>query len=282
LPPYSLSPAIVDEIKRQTERLAIRLQVRGLMNVQYAVKNDVVYVLEVNPRASRTIPFVSKATGVPWAKLATEIMLGRSLQDAFAAHGISEVPWPRHVSVKESVFPFNKFPGVDAVLGPEMRSTGEVMGIDRSFAMAFAKSQMAAGGGLPTQGTVLISVNDHDKPLILPIAREFAELGFRIISTSRTRAALLEAGIEAEPVSKVQDPTGPYLIDLINEGQVNLLINTPIYWGSSAVESRVRSAAIMHNVPLVTTITGARAAVQAIRALREGDWSVQAIQDYHA
>ncbi|NLU20482.1 MAG: carbamoyl-phosphate synthase large subunit [Phycisphaerae bacterium] len=280
LPPYSLSRAVVDDIVHQTELLAKRLGVCGLMNIQYAVKNDVVYVLEVNPRASRTIPFVSKATGVPWAKLATEIMLGRSLDETFAAYGLTEVPWPQHISVKEAVFPFNKFPGVDAVLGPEMRSTGEVMGIDSNFAIAFAKSQMAAGSSLPTKGTVLISVNDHDKPLIIPVAREFVRMGFKIISTRRTREALLAAGIPAEPVSKIQDPNGPYLIDMINKGQVDLLINTPVFFGSSATESRIRSAAIMHHIPLVTTITGARAAARAIRALRWGDWSVRAIQDY--
>jgi len=281
LPPYSLSMAIVDEIKRQTELLARRLNVRGLMNVQYAVKDEVVYVLEVNPRASRTVPFVSKATGVPWAKLATQVMLGQSLDLAMSRYGITDAPQPSHVSVKEAVFPFSKFPGVDAVLGPEMRSTGEVMGIDTSFPMAFAKSQIAAGSSLPTQGTVLISVNDHDKRLIVPIARGFAEMGFRIISTQRTREALRAAGIEADLVFKIQDPTGPYLIDLIHNRQVDLLINTPIYWGSSAIESRIRSAAIMHNIPIITTMAGARAAVQAIRALREKHWEVRALQDYH-
>ena len=280
LPPYSLSPAVVDEIRQQTERLAVRLGVRGLMNVQYAVKDDLVYVLEVNPRASRTVPFVSKATGVPWAKLATEVMLGRPLAQAMRDRGLSEAPWPRHVSVKEAVFPFSKFPGVDCILGPEMRSTGEVMGIDRTFPIAFAKAQMAAGTGLPLSGTVLISVNDHDKPLIVPIAREFAEMGFRILSTQRTRDVLEGAGIPAELVRKQQDPDGPYLIDLIHAGQVHLLINTPIYWGSAHVESRIRSAAVMHNIPLITTITGARAAVRAIRALKSGDWDVQALQDY--
>ena len=282
LPPYSLSPAVVEEIKRQTELLARRLSVCGLMNVQYAVKDEIVYVLEVNPRASRTVPFVSKATGVPWAKLATAVMLGRALDELLAERGLRDTPWPRHVSVKESVFPFTKFPGVDCVLGPEMRSTGEVMGIDRSFALAFGKAQMAAGGELPTEGTVLISVNDHDKPLIIAIAREFAGLGFRIISTKRTCEALLKAGVRAELVSKIQDPAGPYLIDLINDGKVDLLINTPIYWGSAATEARIRSAAVMHNIPLITTISGARAAVQAIRARREGDWRVRALQDYYA
>ncbi|HPD29602.1 MAG TPA: carbamoyl-phosphate synthase large subunit [Phycisphaerae bacterium] len=281
LPPYALSPAIIDEIKQQTERLAMRIGVCGLMNVQYAVKDDVVYVLEVNPRASRTVPFVSKATGVPWAKLATEVMLGKSLDQVMRQRGLTDAPWPRHISVKESVFPFSKFPGVDCVLGPEMRSTGEVMGIDYSFGLAFAKSQMAAGTALPTSGTVLISVNDHDKPLIVPIAREFKEMGFRIVSTRKTRDTLLAAGIEADLVSKIQDPAGPYLIDMINAGQIGLLINTPVFFGSAATESRIRSAAVMHNIPLVTTMTGARAVVQAIRALREGDWTVRALQDYH-
>jgi carbamoyl-phosphate synthase large subunit len=281
LPPYALSPAIIDEIKQQTEQLAMRIGVRGLMNVQYAVKDDVVYVLEVNPRASRTVPFVSKATGVPWAKMATEVMLGKSLDQAMSERGLTDAPWPKHISVKESVFPFSKFPGVDAILGPEMRSTGEVMGIDYSFGLAFAKSQMAAGAALPTKGTVLISVNDHDKPLIVPVAREFKELGFRVVSTRRTREFLAEAGVEVELVSKIQDPAGPYLIDMINEGTINLLINTPVFFGSAATESRIRSAAVMHNIPLITTMTGARAAVRAIRALREGDWSVRALQDYH-
>jgi len=281
LPPYTLSPAIIDEIKRQSERLAHRLQVCGLMNIQVAVKDDIVYLIEVNPRASRTVPFVSKATGVPWAKLATQVMLGKSLDDVMAEHNLEDAPWPKHTSVKEAVFPFTKFPGVDCILGPEMRSTGEVMGVDPSFPIAYAKSQMAAFNTLPTEGTVLISVNDHDKPLIVPIARQFAEMGFKLISTQRTCEALAEAGIEAQLVKKVQDPKGPYLIDMINEGEVDLLINTPIYWGSAAVESRIRSAAVMHHLPLVTTITGARAAVRAIEALRQDDWSVQAIQDYY-
>jgi len=281
LPPYSLPPIVCDTLKQQAEMLARRLNVRGLMNIQFAIKEGQVYVLEVNPRASRTVPFVSKATGVPWAKLATEVMLGKSLDHVMAAHGLTDAPWPTYSSVKESVFPFNKFPGVDCILGPEMRSTGEVMGIDRSFAQAFAKAQIAAGVALPTGGTVLVSVNDHDKPLIVPIARELAAMGFRIISTLKTREALLAAGGQAELVHKAQDASGPYLIDLINEGKVDLLINTPIFWGSAAIEARIRSAAIMHNIPLVTTLAGAKAVVQAIKALRQGDWTVKALQDYY-
>ncbi|HOW69600.1 MAG TPA: carbamoyl-phosphate synthase large subunit [Phycisphaerae bacterium] len=280
LPPYSLPPSHVDELRSQTVALALKLGVRGLMNIQFAIKDDVIYVLEVNPRASRTVPFVSKATGVPWAKLATEVMLGKSLVEAMNERGLADAPWPRHISVKEAVFPFNKFPGVDCILGPEMRSTGEVMGVDFSFGLAFAKAQMAAGSPLPTKGTVLISVNDHDKPLIVAIAREFAEMGFRIISTKRTREELVKWGIRAELVYKVQDAQGPYLIDMINAGEVDLLINTPIFWGSAATEARIRSAAVMHNIPLVTTMAGARAAMHAIRALRQGDWTVRALQDY--
>ena len=281
LPPYSLPPMIIDEIRNQAQQLARRLGVCGLMNIQFAVKDGIIYVLEVNPRASRTVPFVSKATGVPWAKLATEVMLGRSLDHVMAAHGLTDAPWPRHTCVKEAVFPFNKFPGVDCILGPEMRSTGEVMGIDRSFEIAFAKSQLAVGGALPTEGTVLISVNDRDKPQIVEVAREFARMGFKIISTLKTRQALKDAGVDAQLVYKVQDVSGPYLIDMINEGKVDLLINTPIYWGSAAVEARIRSAAVMHQIPLMTTMAGARAAARAINALREGDWSVRALQDYY-
>ena len=166
-------------------------------------------------------------------------------------------------------------------MGGERRSRGEVMGFDKTSPVAFAKAQMAAGVALPTKGTVLISVNDHDKPLIVPVAREIARMGFRIISTLKTREALVAAGIQAELVHKAQDAAGPYLIDLINEGKVDLLINTPIYWGSAAIEARIRSAAVMHNIPLITTLAGARAAVQAIAALRQGDWSVKAIQDYY-
>ncbi len=195
LPPYSLSPAIIDEIKRQTVELALKIGVCGLMNVQYAVKDEQVYILEVNPRASRTVPFVSKATGVPWAKVATRAMLGESLDKILAEFDLTDTPRPQHTSVKEAVFPFNKFPGVDAVLGPEMRSTGEVMGVDREFGLAYAKSQIASGSSLPTKGTVFISVNNADKPLISPIARQLADLGFNIIATAGTHKVLSDAGI---------------------------------------------------------------------------------------
>jgi carbamoyl-phosphate synthase large subunit len=281
LPPYSLSPAIVDELKDQTMRLARRLNVCGLMNVQYAIKDEQVYVLEVNPRASRTVPFVSKATGVPWAKVATNVMLGRSLQSVMDEMGLADAPWPTHVSVKESVFPFTKFPGVDVILGPEMRSTGEVMGIDRDFGLAFAKGQIAAGGSLPTEGNVLISVNDDDKPVIGAIGRAMAEMGFRIFATEGTRKVLAGVGVEAELVSKTPSRDAPYLLDLIENGTLDLLMNTPLYTGSHSVEGKWRAAATIHQIPLITTITGARAAVSAIRALRGDPWDVRALQDYH-
>ena len=282
LPPYSLSPALVEELKEQTEQLARRLNVCGLMNVQYAIKDGVIHVLEVNPRASRTVPFVSKATGVPWAKVATNVMLGEKLADVMAELGLDDAPWPSHVSVKESVFPFAKFPGVDVILGPEMRSTGEVMGIDQTFGLAFAKSQMAAGVSLPTKGNALVSVNDVDKPHIPAIGRALAELGFRLYATAGTRKVLADIGVEATLVSKSREEDAPYLLDLIEAGKLDLLFNTPLYVGSASVEGTWRAAATIHNIPLITTITGARAAVGAIRALRSGEWGVRALQDYHS
>ncbi|MBN1347267.1 MAG: carbamoyl-phosphate synthase large subunit [Phycisphaerae bacterium] len=281
LPPYELSRAIVDQIKDQTSRLAMRLGVRGLMNVQYAVKEGQIYVLEVNPRASRTVPFVSKATGVAWAKLATKIMLGRTLDELLGEMGLDDAPQPRHTSVKAPVFPFNRFPGVDVILGPEMRSTGEVMGIDREFGGAFAKAQMASGYRLPTGGAAFISVNEADKPLIVPIARRLSEMGFRLLATSGTHTVLAEAGIEAERIGKIQDGASPNMLDLIEDGSVDLLINTPTRKGQATDEGHLRSAAIGHNRLLVTTITGARACVRAIAQLRQHGWKVAALQDYY-
>ncbi|HUW81296.1 MAG TPA: carbamoyl-phosphate synthase large subunit [Phycisphaerae bacterium] len=281
LPPYSLSPAIIDQIKDVTVRLAMRIGVLGLMNVQYAVKEGLIYVLEVNPRASRTVPFVSKATGVPWAKIATRIMLGRSLDELLAELDLSDAPWPTHVSVKESVFPFNKFPGVDVILGPEMRSTGEVMGIDPDYGIAFAKSQMAANCPLPAGGTVFISVNDRDKPAIIPVARQLLEAGFNLISTVGTHRALTSAGIPCRLVPKISQQKHPNMLDLIEMGTVQLLINTPTGKGRDTDEGKLRAAAALHNVPLVTTWTGARAAANAIAALRRRGWEVRALQDYY-
>jgi len=282
LPPYALSPAIVDQIKDQTCRLAMRLGVRGLMNVQYAVKDGQVYVLEVNPRASRTVPFVSKATGVPWTKLATKVMLGRRLTDLLGELGLDDAPHPTHVSVKAPVFPFGKFPGVDVILGPEMRSTGEVMGIARRFGAAFAKAQMGAGYRVPTEGNVFISVHDADKPMIIPVARQLANMGFHLLATAGTHSVLSEAGIPSSRIMKIHDKARPNMLDLIENGTVDLLINTPTRKGRDTDEGHLRAAAIAHNRLLVTTATGARALVMAIDELRRNAWQVAALQDYFA
>jgi carbamoyl-phosphate synthase large subunit len=278
LPPYSLSPEIVAELKRQTHALAAALQVRGLMNVQYAVKDGEVYIIEVNPRASRTIPFVGKATGVPWANIAAKVMAGKSLDEL----NVRETPPFDHVAVKEAVFPFAKFPGVDIILGPEMRSTGEVMGIDATFPMAYAKAQIAEGTNVPLQGTLFISVRDADKPLVLPIARKFAELGFKLISTAGTHAALTAAGIEAVRILKIADHARPNLADYIKNGEVQLILNTPTKKGAGTDEAKIRALAFRNRIPIVTTITGGMAFARAIEALRAGDWDVRPLQDYHA
>ncbi|GMU80407.1 MAG: carbamoyl-phosphate synthase large chain [Planctomycetota bacterium] len=280
LPPYSLSPSIVDEIKYQVKLLARRLAVCGLMNVQFAIQGSVVYVLEVNPRASRTIPFVSKATGVPWAKIATRVMLGESLDEALSSKGIREVLTPRHVSVKTPVFPFRKLRSVDFVLGPEMRSTGEVMGIDAEYPLAFAKALLGAGTPLPLKGNVLVSVNDPDKPRVVSIARELHEMGFTIFSTLKTRDTLVAAGIPATLVAKHDGADAPFLIDLIRDRKLDLLINTPIHTGSASEEGRWRVLSIQLGIPLITTLAGAKAAVGAIKALRAGEMRAAALQDY--
>jgi len=261
LPPYSLPKDLVDEIRRHTIALAKRLDVRGLMNVQYAIKDHQIYVLEVNPRASRTVPFVSKATGIPWAKVAAKIMVGKTLAEL----GIREAPWPKHTSVKESVFPFIKFQGVDVILGPEMRSTGEVMGVDETFPVAFAKSQMAAGTPLPLEGNIFLSVRDADKPLIAPIAKELAELGFNIIATSGTFKILKDAGVPVQLIPKISEEKRPNIIDMINTGQIAFLINTPTRKGKATDEGKIRAAAV----------------TMAIRGLKDKGWNVKPIQEYH-
>jgi carbamoyl-phosphate synthase large subunit len=284
LPPFSLEAGVIAEIERQTRRLAEKLLVRGLMNVQFAVKDGQVYVLEVNPRASRTVPFVSKATGVPWAKLAAKVMAGMSL-DALA---VREAPRPRQTSVKESVFPFAKFPGVDVILGPEMRSTGEVMGIDMSFGLAFAKSQIAAGCALPIRGTIFLSVHDRDKPAIVPIAQRLAAMGFELVATAGTGEALQRAGVAVQRISKLSEGR-PNIADMIVNRQLSLIINTPTRRGPTTDEGRIRALATLHQVPIVTTLTGAEAAADGIAALRAGlgggsdadaAWSVRPLQEY--
>jgi carbamoyl-phosphate synthase large subunit len=275
LPPYSLTPDIIARLKAQTQALAKALRVRGLMNVQYAIKDGEIYVIEVNPRASRTVPFVGKATGVPWAKIAAKVMAGKSLDEL----GIDEIPDPKHVSVKESVFPFAKFPGVDVILGPEMRSTGEVMGIDATFEMAFAKSQIAAGTILPTSGTVFLSVRNEDKEAIVPVARLLSDCGFELLATSGTYQALSKAGIQATRISKLAEGR-PNIKDFIKNGKVQLLINTPTRKGPQTDEGQIRALAVTNKVPIVTTLTGANAAARAIQAMQKGDWNVKPLQEY--
>jgi carbamoyl-phosphate synthase large subunit len=275
IPPHSLPSEVVEEIKRQTRAMAEELNVKGLMNVQFAVARDgTVYVLEVNPRASRTVPFVSKATGVPLARHAALVMVGKTLDEL----GLFEEVVPQHYSVKESVFPFNKFPGVDIILGPEMRSTGEVMGIDDSFPMAFAKSQIAANSPLPRKGKVFVSVAQRDKAEVVPIARALVDMGYQIVSTRGTAQALRQAGLEVIEVPKLQEGR-PNLIDYMKNGQVALIINTPSGKGARTDEGKIRAAAVAHGVTCITTLAAAQAAVAACRALAEQELTVSALQD---
>ena len=276
LPPYLIGDRQVDEMRRHTQAFAKALGVVGLINVQYAIQNGVVYVLEVNPRASRTVPFVSKATGVPLAKLAAAVIVGRTLDDL----GLPDELPVAGVAVKEAVFPFTKLPGVDTVLGPEMRSTGEAMGLADSFGMAFAKAQIAAEGSLPLEGTVFVTVNDHDKPTVLPIVRRLHELGFRILATEGTERYLRGRGVPAERVRKVHEGR-PNAIDLIVSGEVHLLINTPLGKFTQVDDYAIRRAALVHRVPYTTTMSAASAACDAIIALRSRTGSVRSLQEWH-
>jgi carbamoyl-phosphate synthase large subunit len=275
LPPHSLSRQLIAEIERQTKALALALDVVGLMNAQYAVKDGDVYVLEVNPRASRTVPFVAKVIGRPFAKIAARIMAGESLE-SFRL----DPPVLNHVGVKEAVFPFARFPGVDTVLGPEMRSTGEVMGIDRDYAIAFAKSQLGAGVGVPVSGTAFVSVRDGDKTRIVPAVRTLIDIGFEIIATSGTQRFLAANGLACSKVNKVLEGR-PNVVDLIKNGDVQLVFNTTE--GAKALEDSksLRRAALLAKVPYYTTLTGALAAAQAIAAYRAHSLDVRTLQDYH-
>ncbi len=276
LPPYLIGDRQVDEMRRYTKAFAAALGVVGLINVQYAIKDGVVYVLEVNPRGSRTVPFVSKATGVSLAKLAAAVMAGHTLDELGVP---DDLPLPG-VAVKEAVFPFTKLPGVDTILGPEMRSTGEVMGLADSFGMAFAKAQIAADGSLPLAGGIFVTVNDSDKPTVLPIARRFHELGFRLTATEGTARYLRARGVPAERVAKVHEGR-PNAIDLIVSGDVQLLINTPLGKFTQADDYAMRRAALMHRVPYTTTMSAASAACDAIIALRSRTGSVRSLQEWH-
>jgi carbamoyl-phosphate synthase large subunit len=275
LPPYSLSPALVAELREETEALAKALKVIGLMNVQYAIQDGAIYVLEVNPRASRTVPFVAKATGVPVAKIGAKVMAGARL----SSFRLDDEVVNRHVAVKESVFPFARFPNVDVLLGPEMKSTGEVMGLDASFERAFAKSQLGAGVRLPAAGTAFISVKDGDKPAAVVLARRLTDMGFAITATRGTAAAIREAGIEVTVVNKVLEGR-PHCVDAIKSGSFQLVINTTSGGRSVSDSFDIRRSALTHNVPHYTTLAGARAAVHAIAALKAGTLEVAPLQSY--
>ncbi len=275
LPPRTLSSAMQEELMRQTRMLARELGVIGLINVQFAIFRDEVYILEVNPRASRTIPFVSKAIGVPLAKLAALVMAGKKLGEL----GFTVERVPAHVSVKESVFPFVRFPGVDTILGPEMKSTGEVMGIDRTFAMAFAKAELAASTDLPTQGAIFISVRDEDKALLEPIARGLASMGFELVATGGTARHIRGLGLECATVNKVGQGS-PHVVDSIRAGRIAMVINTPDTSGTADSFS-IRRSALEMRLPFCTTMAGAQAAVEGIAALKREGIEVRALQDYH-
>ncbi len=276
LPPVTLRKDIIDKIRNYTYKLAYELKVKGLMNVQYAVKNDIVYVLEVNPRASRTVPFVSKATGIPWAKIATKIMAGKKIKDL----KIKEKQNYKWFAVKESVFPFIKFPGVDAVLGPEMKSTGEVMGIDEDFGLAYYKSQIAAGQKIPKSGTVFISVKNQDKRNTISIAKHFENSGFKIIATEGTANVFLNSGIKVEKVKKVHEGR-PNIIDLIKDKKVDLIINTPAGKGPRSDDFEIRRNAILFGVPYTTTLSGAQAIVTAIDSINKKKFTIKSLQEYY-
>jgi len=275
LPPYSLSPAIVEELKAETVAMARALNVIGLMNVQYAIKDETIYVLEVNPRASRTVPFVAKATGVAVAKIGAQVMAGAKL----ATFDLEDHAGGPHVAVKESVFPFARFPEVDTILGPEMKSTGEVMGLDTSFARAFAKAQLGAGVRLPMAGSVFLSVKDSDKAAMVPLARRLTEMGFGIIATRGTAARIREAGLEVRQVSKVLEGR-PHCVDAIQSGEIQMVINTASTPLSVNDSFDIRRSALTQGVPHFTTIAGARAAVHAVAAMKSGPLEVAPLQSY--
>lgn len=278
LPPISLSPETIDELRESTRKLAIELKVIGLMNIQYAIKDNDIYILEVNPRASRTVPFVSKVTSIPVAKMATRVILGDSLEQL----GLKGNPVMHHVGVKSSVFPWTRFPGTDAILGPEMKSTGEVMGIDTSFPMAFAKSQLAVGIKMPLSGKAFLSVRDSDKTSIHGIAQQLHEMGFHLIATEGTAKLILENQIPVEVIRKIYEGESPNIIDNMTSGDVQLIINTPSVKTPMRDEVAMRAYATTHNIPLITTMSGAKATIEAIRILKKTkNIPVKSLQEYH-
>ena len=275
VPSFSLSEKVLGDLRHAAKAMAKELKVKGLMNVQFAVKDEAVYVLEVNPRASRTIPYVSKAIGVPLAKLAAKVMAGHKLKDL----GFTEEVVPKHYSVKEAVFPFIKFPGIDITLGPEMRSTGEVMGIDQDLGVAYAKAQMSAQPALPTEGNVFISVKDSDKGQIVGIAKDFADLGFSIHATKGTLDVLTKAGVPAQLIYKLAEGR-PHLLDLIKNGEMQFIINTPHGKAPRQDEVAIRSAAVAQRIPIMTTVRAARMSARAIKSIKSGGYGVRPLQDY--
>jgi len=275
-PPFSLGEAMVQEIKDATYALARELGVVGLMNVQYAVKGERLFVLEVNPRASRTVPYVSKATGISWAKVATKLMIGRTLRE----QGITREVEIDHIAVKEAVLPFNRFFGVDTILGPEMRSTGEVMGIDNDLGMAYAKSQIAAGSLLPMSGSIFVSVKDSDKRDIVHISRRLSELGFNMLATRGTAEVLSRNGIQVEVVNKMHEGR-PHVVDLMKNQEIQLIINTPSGKRPRTDQMSIRSFAVVHNIPLITTMSAARAALHGMESLLDRGMEVKPLQDWH-
>jgi len=276
LPPHTLSQKVIQIIREYTHAMARELKVIGLMNVQYAVKGEKVYVLEVNPRASRTVPFVSKAIGVPLAKLAAKVMAGKTLKEL----GFTGEMWPKYWTVKESVFPFNRFHGQDILLSPEMRSTGEVMGLDADLGIAYAKSQMAANASLPTGGRVFISVSDAHKGEVAAVAKQFADLGFELIATGGTAVVLENAGLKVQRIFKLTEGR-PNAVDLMKNKEIQLVINTPAGQLPRADEVRIRTTAVYTGTPIMTTLSGAKAAALGIAALKKNGYSVKTVQEYH-
>jgi carbamoyl-phosphate synthase large subunit len=276
LPPHGLSQRIIEKIREYTHAMARELRVIGLMNVQYAVKEDTVFVLEVNPRASRTVPFVSKAIGVPLAKLAAKVMTGKRLKDL----GFTAETWPKYWAVKESVFPFNRFHGQDILLSPEMRSTGEVMGLDEDLGVAYAKSQMAAGAPLPVSGRVFISVSDAHKKELAAVARLYTDLGFELVATSGTAKVLEQAGLKVQRVFKLAEGR-PNTVDLLKNREIQLVINTPTGQAPRADEVKIRTTAVYTGTPIMTTLSGAKAAALGIAAMKKSGYGVRTLQEYY-
>jgi carbamoyl-phosphate synthase large subunit len=276
LPPHTLSESVIATIRRYTHAMARELKVVGLMNVQYAVKGETVYVLEVNPRASRTVPFVSKAIGRPLAKLAAKVMAGKTLKEL----GFTEEIWTKYWAVKESVFPFNKFHGQDILLSPEMRSTGEVMGLDADLGVAYAKSQMAANSPLPLKGKVFLSVSDAHKADVAKVGKDFADLGFELVATNGTATVLEKAGLKVQRIYKLAEGR-PNAIDLLKNKEIQLVINTPAGQTPRADEIKIRTTAVYTGTPIMTTLSGARAAALGIAALQKSGYAVRTVQEYH-